>query len=230
MRDNASINRNHELSGKLVIEEVLMSIVRDFNFKPLLIQIDGLSELIPNPLSNSIRDFRKYVTLAKRNITVGPSQIVPGQTGYLAARDICRGEEVFALFGTLIGYQTPQHSVQIGYGIHIDPHKYGGRYVNHHCEGNLIIKWDSRGLHHFIASRDIKIGEEISYSYWRTELEWNQSASENEVRCSCGSRKCIGKILSFRQLSRLEKEIAFAQGGIAWYLFHEYEKFAPQTT
>ncbi len=198
-----------------------MSVIDNLDYKSPLMPIKGLSELIPGPLSNSISNFRKYIALAKSNIIVGSSKIVPGELGYLANRDLHKGEEVFTVFGTIIGHQTEQHSIQIGYGVHIDPHTYGGRYVNHHCEGNLIIRWDNRGLHHFIASKDIKVGQEISYSYWRTELEWSEPASENKVRCSCGSPNCTGNILSFRQLSRMEKKKAFTEGGIAWYLFQE---------
>lgn len=201
-----------------------MGSLHSFNYKSLLMQIDGLSELIPGPLTHSIGYCRKCIALAKSNIVLRPSQIVPGEIGYFASKDIRRGERVFSVFGTIISYQTPKHSIQIGHGIHIDTHMFGGRYVNHHCEGNLIVKWDNRGLHHFIASKEIMSGQEISYPYWRTELEWSESASENEVRCSCGSPKCTGKILSFRQLSQSEREMAFKQGGIAWYIFQEYRK------
>lgn len=189
--------------------------------KSLFSQVEGLSELIPGPLSSSIDDIRKLISLARDNVVVGPSQIVPGELGYLAARNIGKGELVFSVFGTIIGYQTPRYSIQIGYGIHIDPHVYGGRYVNHHCEGNLIIEWDNRGLHNFIAAKDIKKGEEISYAYWRTELLWSESASETKIKCSCGSSKCKGRIFSFRELSPEDKKLAFKEGGIAWYLYSE---------
>jgi hypothetical protein len=189
------------------------------DYKSLFSQIEGLSELIPGPLSSSVDDIRKFISLARLNIVVGPSHIVPGELGYLAARDIKKGELVFSAFGTTIGYQTPKHSIQIGYGVHIDPHIFGGRYVNHQCEGNLVVAWDDRGLHNFVAAKDIKKGEEISYSYWRTELLWSESASETEIKCSCGSPRCSGRILSFRELSPKDRETAFKEGDIAWYLY-----------
>ena len=198
-----------------------MSASREVDYKSLFLQVDGLSELILGPLSSSIDDIRKLISLAKCNIVVGPSQIVPGELGYLAARNISKGELVFSVFGTIIGYQTPEHSIQVGYGTHIDPHAYGGRYVNHHCEGNLLIEWDNRGLHNFKAIKDIKKGEEITYSYWRTEFLWSESASETQVKCSCGSIKCKGRILSFLELSPEDRELAFNEGGIAWYLYLE---------
>lgn len=187
-------------------------------YKSLLDQFNGLSELIPGPLSHSIDTFRKYGDMAQNNIKISKSLIVPDGLGYIAIRSIKKGEEVFAVFGTIIDHQTSQHSIQIGYGLHIDPHALGGRYVNNHCEGNLIIKWDERGLHHYIASKDIDKNEEVSYSYWRSEFEWSENATENEVKCSCGSPKCIGRILSFKQLSTQQKRLAVRDGGIAWYL------------
>lgn len=200
-----------------------MSIYPRPGHKRLLMQMRGRSRLAPGPLSHSMHDIRRLIALAKANITIGPSQIVSGEKGYLAARKIDQGELVFSVFGTIIGQQTPSHSIQIGYAVHIDTHDYGGRYVNHHCEGNLTIVWDDRGLHQFVAAKDIQKDEEISYPYWRTELSWNAEASERLVKCSCGSPKCSGRILSFRELSLGDRERAFKEGGIAWYLYLEHE-------
>ena len=200
-----------------------MNVLPRMDYKSLFSQVEGLSELIPGPLSSSTDDIQKLISLARGNIVVGPSQIVPGERGYLAARNIGKGELVFSVFGTVIGYQTPRHSIQIGYGIHIDPHVYGGRYVNHHCEGNLVIEWNNRGIHNFRAAINIKKGEEISYSYWRTELLWTESASETKLKCSCGAIRCNHRILSFRELSPDDRELAFKEGGIAWYLYSEQE-------
>jgi len=185
----------------------------------VLTQIEGLSELIPGTLTHSVEDMNVHIAFAKQNIKVGSSLIVSGQSGYLATRDIRKGERVFSVFGTIISYQTEQHSIQIGDGVHVDPHTFGGRYINHHCEGNLIIEWDNRGLHHYVAAKDIKEGEEVSYPYWRTELKWSDVATENDILCSCGSLKCTGKILSFQDLKPSEQEKAFKEGGIAWYLY-----------
>ena len=187
----------------------------------LLTQVKGLSELTPGPLSHSMNEIREFISLAERNIIIGPARIVPGERGYLAARNIGQGELVFSVFGTIIGYQTPVHSIQIGYAVHIDTHDYGGRYVNHHCEGNLRIIWDNRGLHKFVAAKDIAGDDEISYSYWRTELLWEPEVSERLVECSCGSPNCSGHILSFNELSCEDRERAFKEGGIAWYLYLE---------
>lgn len=187
----------------------------------LLTQVGGLSELTPGPLSHTKHEIMQLVLLSKSNIIIGESRIIPGERGYFTARRIGEGELVFSVFGTIIGYQTPRHSIQIGYGVHIDTHEYGGRHINHHCDGNLTILWDNRGLHKLVAARELAEGEEISYPYWRTELCWSADASESSVRCSCGSSKCKGRILSFRDLSSEDREQAFKEGGIAWYLYLE---------
>lgn len=187
----------------------------------ILAQVEGFSELSPGPLSHSTHEIMQLVMLAKSNISIGASRIIPGEHGYLAARSIMKGELVFSVFGTIIGCQTPRHSIQIGYGAHVDTHEYGGRYVNHHCDGNLTVVWDTRGFHRFVAAKELAHGEEISYSYWRTELLWSSDASESSVKCSCGSSRCRGRILSFRELLPNERERAFREGGIAWYLYLE---------
>lgn len=187
----------------------------------LLMQTRGLPDLTPGPLSHSVHDITELVSLTEGNISIGPSQIVTGELGYLAVRKIGGGELVFSVFGTIIGRQTPLHSIQIGYAVHIDTHDYGGRYVNHHCDGNLKIVPDDRGLHQFVAAKDIKKDEELSYPYWRTELLWTAAAAETRLKCSCGSPICSGRILSFRELSLIERERAFKEGGIAWYLYLE---------
>jgi len=187
----------------------------------LLMQMRGLSDFTRGPLSHSVHEITELVSLAEGNISIGPSQIVTGELGYLAVRKIGGGELVFSVFGTIIGRQTPLHSIQIGYAVHIDTHDYGGRYVNHHCDGNLKIVPDDRGLHQFVAAKDIKKDEELSYPYWRTELLWTAAAAETRLKCSCGSPICSGRILSFRELSLVDRERAFKEGGIARYLYLE---------
>jgi hypothetical protein len=49
------------------------------------------------------------------------------------------------------------------------------------------------------------MGEEITFAYWMTEFKWAKNAAENLLSCKCGSKECNGKIRSFSQLSKKEK-------------------------
>ena len=54
-------------------------------------------------------------------------------------------------------------------------------YMNHSCDGN--IGFNDNG--DFIALRDIKKGEELSYDYGLAE-----SNPRFKMACTCGSKKC----------------------------------------
>jgi len=58
------------------------------------------------------------------------------------------------------------------------------RYVNHSCDANTHVE-------NFcdVASRDIKIGEEITGDYT------SESVPSSSVKCNCGSDKCKGYLV-----------------------------------
>uniref|UniRef100_A0A914QQQ8 Post-SET domain-containing protein n=1 Tax=Panagrolaimus davidi TaxID=227884 RepID=A0A914QQQ8_9BILA len=65
------------------------------------------------------------------------------------------------------------------------------RYSNHSCDPNLItqIYTASNYMQHvcFFAKRDIKAGEELTYSYAS-----NHHKNENSFKCYCGAASCKG--------------------------------------
>lgn len=60
--------------------------------------------------------------------------------------------------------QPNRYSVQVGENLHVNV-KEPVMYINHNCDGNIFLK-DRK----FISNRVIKIGEEITFDYNRTEL------------------------------------------------------------
>ena len=65
-----------------------------------------------------------------------------------------------------------------------------GKNLNHSCDPNTGIK----GRVTFIALRDIKPGEELTFDYSISE------DSEWEMRCKCGAKNCRGIIKGVRLL------------------------------
>jgi len=64
-------------------------------------------------------------------------------------------------------------------------------FINHHCEPNLAVGDDGVS---YIALRDIKAGEELTFDYSISEY------SDWDMPCSCSSKKCRKIIRSIDQL------------------------------
>lgn len=152
-----------------------------------------------------------------RNIYTGRSKNGYGFS-YFAKRDFKKGELIMMGFGKIIDHQTPHCSVQIGTNKHYIPSKWTGKYWNHSCEPNINVKTRPDGFPNFIALRDIKKDDELSYSYWMTEYAWVKGTDELKVKCGCGSNKCVGRILSYSDLSTEEKIDSKKRSLISRYL------------
>lgn len=146
----------------------------------------------------------QIIAFNMRNVYTGRSKNGYGFT-YFAKRDFKKDELALMGFGKIIDHQTAHCSVQIGTNKHYLPTKWTGKYWNHSCEPNIYVKTRSGGFPNFIALRDIKKDEELSYHYCMTELMWTKGSKELKVKCGCGSKKCAGKILSYSDLSAKEK-------------------------
>uniref|UniRef100_A0AC34GX65 Histone-lysine N-methyltransferase n=1 Tax=Panagrolaimus sp. ES5 TaxID=591445 RepID=A0AC34GX65_9BILA len=81
----------------------------------------------------------------------------------------------------------------------VDATEYGNesRFINHSCEGNLDA-FSVLGYHStskitrivFFSNRDIEAGEELTFQYWRTELDLNSIDPEEKRLCHCGAENC----------------------------------------
>ncbi len=150
--------------------------------------------------SHTTKEIDAIEEAIKKIVTIESSKIDPNGLGYFAIIPIPEGSLVSTVFGEIIGHQTEQHSVQQTEDIHIEPGEWGGKYLNHSCEGNLFVRSDDRGIARFFAARDIIKGEELTYPYYLTELTWSPGVSELNITCSCGAKNCRGIIKSFDML------------------------------
>lgn len=121
--------------------------------------------------------------------------------GLFATRDIKKGEIIFKIKGKKVKFliidEKKADSADMnwfGYGKNTwtDSNNYGV-YFNHSCKPNSSIK----GKVTFIANKNIKKGEEVTFDY---------SASEADIffkfDCNCGNKECRKVVKSIQFLPR----------------------------
>ncbi len=84
--------------------------------------------------------------------------------------------------------------------------------VNHSCDPNCGIKVNETGGHDFVAFKEIKIGDEITFDYAMR----NYSVDYFGEQCRCGSKQCRGQITGWKDLPEHKKKEY--EGFIAPYL------------
>lgn len=137
---------------------------------------------------------------------------------HFSNRLIKQGETVVVGFGRIIDHQTGHCSIQIQRSVHIVPTKYTGRYWNHSCNPNCCVRTRTDGMPMLVAMKDIKPGEEITFSYYMTEFAWSAGADENSIECKCGGADCQGHIRAFSELSQAEQMEAMEKKQLSDYL------------
>jgi SET domain-containing protein len=97
------------------------------------------------------------------------------------------------------------HCDYVGRGRYtISFHPYS--YMNHSCNPNVLVKHKSITKSNFIALRDIREGEELTYDYGVNAMD----QFEKELwsfKCHCGSKNCRKKISGcfFKQPLEIQK-------------------------
>lgn len=133
-----------------------------------------------------------------RNFKVGKSGI--HGKGAFATRNFKRGEIVFIFKGKIYqrnnkdlkdAFANPD-SIGIGKNTWIDPFE-NFHFINHSCDPNMGI----RGRVTFVALKNIKKGEELTFDY-----SINEADPRWHMRCNCGSSKCRKIIKSIQNLPR----------------------------
>jgi len=84
--------------------------------------------------------------------------------------------------------------------------------VNHSCGPNCGIRVNETGAHDFVAFRDIRAGEELTFDYAMR----NYSVDHFPPRCMCGAPQCRGKITGYKSLP--EETPKAYEGFVAPYL------------
>jgi uncharacterized protein len=128
--------------------------------------------------------------------------------GVFALEPIAKDEFIAGFYGEV--YEAPDAmsipAIALNHAAQFAEHKYRdalpngvAKYLNHSCVPNCGI----RGLHDLVAMRDIQAGEELCWDYAMTEdSNWQVPGG----KCSCGSSKCRGRIVPYRDLSALERQ------------------------
>lgn len=117
--------------------------------------------------------------------------------GTFAARRFGRGEEVLAFGGrrvpaSRIGDYT--HCLEVAPGWFLGPSGGPDDYVNHSCEPNCGV-YDAEGGLVLRALRRIVPGEEVTFDYSTVMV-----TDPTTFVCDCGSRRCRGLLVPFRDL------------------------------
>lgn len=116
--------------------------------------------------------------------------------GLFANCDLIKGELVVHGRGLYRTKQRTNHSFQIKEDTHMQLDKIS-RSINHSCEPNTGIRNNLCRAYDFIALRNIKKGEEITWNYETTEY-----ISIAVKKCLCGARNCKGTIRGFKFLDQ----------------------------
>jgi len=112
--------------------------------------------------------------------------------GVFANRNFFKGEVV--VYGRMVEVlpERTAHSFQIDETTHVQLDKIS-RTINHSCEPNMGIRNNILRAYDFIALRDIKKGEEITWDYETTEY-----ISIAVKTCLCNSRNCRRVLRGFK--------------------------------
>ena len=99
------------------------------------------------------------------------------------------------------------HALQVGEHTYVFPGELTSN-LNHSCDPNCGIRVNEAGAYDFVAMRNIRVDEEITFDY---AME-NYSIIYFPKKCLCGSTNCRGMIVGWKNLTAEKKK--------------EYEAFA----
>lgn len=154
----------------------------------------------------------------KQNVYIGKSPKGYGFT-FFAKKDFKKNDLIAHGYGKIINHQTAHCSIQIDFNKHILPTKWTGRYWNHSCNPSAYMSTREKNFPDLKALKNIKKGEEITYSYWMSEYDWAKHTDESKINCICGEKNCKNKILSFSQLDKKYQNKMIKKSLCAKYLW-----------
>jgi SET domain-containing protein len=120
-----------------------------------------------------------------------------------ANRKFKKSERITTLRGDLVRKEKiSPFSIQFNdnYFIHDEDFLWED-FINHSCNPNARVDVPKRS---FIAMRDIKKDEEITFNYLTTEHD--MKAQGCDFKCHCGDINCFKQISGFKYLSKKQKQ------------------------
>jgi len=154
--------------------------------------------------------------------------------GYELRKTIEKGEGIFATKCFKAGetvmtgriekklYKNHSHASQTGENEYV-LHAGSITKVNHSCHPDCGIQLNETGAHNFVAMKDIKVNEEVTFDYAMR----NYGIDFFPKHCMCDSEECRGVISGWKDLS--DKKKKEYKGFAAPYLLaldikHSFEK------
>lgn len=117
--------------------------------------------------------------------------VTKGQ-GLYADKTFHPNELVMSVRAKSIYDRRYSHSIQKDWQEHIEM-ELPAILINHCCDANIGILDNDKGAFDFIALREIKNGDELSWDYECSEYEIS-----TPFHCKCGSIKCRGILRGFK--------------------------------
>jgi hypothetical protein len=141
---------------------------------------------------NSEYEIEKYLYNDKSSIA---------GTGLFSTKDFKKGEVAFVMKGEIIKFHPKNREetmntpnlIGLDKELYLDPIS-PYVYMNHHCNPNLGVDADD-GVS-YVAIRDIKAGEELTFDYSISEY------SDWDMNCSCDYKNCRKVIKSIDKLPK----------------------------
>ena len=119
--------------------------------------------------------------------------------GLFTSKDIKKGEVAFVMKGPKFKYHpnNKEEALELPNIVGLDDDLYIDPvspyvFINHNCNPNVI--GDERKDATYVALRDIKAGEELTFDYSTSEY------SDWEMPCNCGAKDCRKVIKSIDKL------------------------------
>ena len=118
--------------------------------------------------------------------------------GVFANKNFKKGETVIPFKADIVPHsKASAEAVTVDDKVSIDTYwLVPEALINHSCCPNTKIDVIS---FRYVAIKNIRKNEEITYNYNTTEYE------DSGFKCECGSKKCIGRIRGFKYLTREQK-------------------------
>jgi len=118
----------------------------------------------------------------------------------LAKRVIPAGEVVSELF--FDGIRSQRSAT--GLSVQVGEHEFANNslvtiddFFNHSCDPNMALRLSSH--YDFVALREIKLGEELTWNYLTTEYDLESRGEA--FQCFCQAESCVGIVRGFRYLT-----------------------------
>ena len=146
--------------------------------------------------------------------------------GVFAKEPIKAGDEILKFRGPVVVINDlprpytaeNDYFLQIGQDLFVGPSGEIDDYVNHSCEPNSGIKFESDYIK-LVAIAPIAPGHQITFDYSTTMHKFDY-----QMNCACGSNKCRLRVKNFVELPEETQEKYIKLGIIPDYILNHFDR------